>query len=73
MSWDIIRLDHLIFNDSSQDSIRFNQRHKSYDKETILYVIKYQKDNNLNNSATAQYFNISRNTLAKWKKIYKIQ
>jgi hypothetical protein len=72
LSWDIVRLDNLIFNNKDQDSFIFNQRHRSYDNETILYIIKYQKDHNINNSLTSKYFRISRNTLYRWKKIYKI-
>ncbi|WP_336690501.1 MULTISPECIES: helix-turn-helix domain-containing protein [unclassified Chryseobacterium] len=72
LSWDIVKLDNLIFNKKDQDSVVFNQRHRSYDDETILYIIKYQKEHKMNNSHTSKYFRISRNTLTKWKKIYKI-
>ncbi|SIQ45652.1 hypothetical protein SAMN05880573_105216 [Chryseobacterium sp. RU33C] len=70
-SWDIVRLDNLIFHSKDSDSIIFDQRHRSYDDETIIYIINYQEENKLNNSLTSKYFRISKNTLTKWKKRYK--
>ncbi|MFP3675252.1 hypothetical protein SB724_20775, partial [Bacillus sp. SIMBA_031] len=66
---DVILLNSFIFGTRKEsDASKSNQKFKSYDKETVQYILKYQKINNLNNVQTAIYFKISRNTLAKWKK-----
>ena len=41
-------------------------------KTTILEILQYQKNNNLNNNQLADHFKLSRNTITKWKKIYII-
>ena len=35
-----------------------------------FYILKYKKDNQLNNTQTAKHFKLSRNTVTKWIKIY---
>src|SRR5690606_12509075 len=47
-----------------------NQKYKAYDKETILKMLHYGKINNLNNTELAKHFNLSRNTVTKWKKMF---
>lgn len=64
---DVINLNKIIFGSSDSE----NQKHKSYDEKTILYILKYQKRNRLNNGEVAAYFNLSRNTISKWKLIFK--
>ena len=48
-----------------------NQRLKSYDLESIQQILKYQKENDLNNTEVAKKFRISKNTITKWKKLYR--
>ncbi|CAD0224271.1 helix-turn-helix domain-containing protein [Chryseobacterium sp. D764] len=62
---DVIKINQLLVEDSNNENAKF----KSYDKTTILMVLNYQKDNNLNNTQTARHFKLSRNTLTKWKRI----
>lgn len=69
---EIILMNTLIFGmERSSDTLENNGRFRSYDQETVKYILKYQIRNNLNNTQTASYFKISRNTLAKWKKMSK--
>jgi len=67
---DIIELNRLIVGFSDKEVNSFNQKHKSYDVDSILEILRYQRENNLNNTQLANYFKISRNTITKWKKYY---
>ncbi|UKB82813.1 helix-turn-helix domain-containing protein [Chryseobacterium sp. MEBOG06] len=70
---DIITINTVIFGPEIGSEIsESNQKFKSYDQETIRYILEYQVKNSLNNTETASHFKISRNTLAKWKKDVKI-
>ncbi|WP_153394639.1 helix-turn-helix domain-containing protein [Chryseobacterium vaccae] len=67
-SLDIIQLNNVLFPNN-----KFNdQKHKSYDKQSIFEMLKYQREEKLNNSQLALHFKLSRNTVAAWKKKYKI-
>lgn len=63
---DILKINQFLFG-ASKD---FDQKHRSYDKNSILEILDYQKKNQLNNSQLANHFKISRNTVIKWKKIF---
>ncbi|MDR2234722.1 MAG: helix-turn-helix domain-containing protein [Chryseobacterium sp.] len=68
---DIIKLNKLIFTKEQMNNhLISNQKHRSYDKQTILQILKYQQDNNMNNSELARHFCLSRNSVAKWRKIF---
>ncbi|GAA5092884.1 hypothetical protein GCM10023210_22490 [Chryseobacterium ginsengisoli] len=69
---DILKFDELIFGKSSGSAEFKNQRLRSYDEESVLEILRYQKKNKMTNSDIANHFKISRNTIAKWKTIYKI-
>ncbi|GAA5087029.1 hypothetical protein GCM10023210_09540 [Chryseobacterium ginsengisoli] len=49
-----------------------NQKLKSYDEMTIKIFLNYQKQNSLTNMELSDQYKISRNTIAKWKKIYGV-
>lgn len=66
---DIIRLNDKIFGRDNANK-EFNQKHRSYQKSDILQILDYQKKYKLNNSQLANHFNISRNTVTKWKKMF---
>ncbi|MDM1553612.1 helix-turn-helix domain-containing protein [Chryseobacterium indologenes] len=70
---DVIKLNKMIFGFEDVRVKEFNQKHRSYDELTILEILKFQKENGYNNSQTAIQFKISRNSLAKWKKIFPLQ
>lgn len=62
---DIIKLNEIIFGKKNTA----NQKHKSYDEAAILEILNYQKIHKCNNKELAKQFNLSRNTITKWKKM----
>ena len=64
---DIIEISRILFTINSEENLGFNQRHRSYDKSTIFQILEYQRENKLNNTQLAKHFNLSRNTVTKWK------
>jgi len=67
ISLDVLQLNIIIFGHKS-----YNQKYKSYDKETIYEILEFQKKEQCSNSQLASHFNLSRNTITKWKKtMYK--
>lgn len=67
---DVIQLNNLLFPRNGLNIP--DQKHKSYDEQSILEMLKYQKEKKLNNSQLALHFKLSRNTVAAWKKKYKL-
>ncbi|MBO6212864.1 hypothetical protein SAMN05421738_112104 [Algoriella xinjiangensis] len=62
----VIKISEILnVNDTTE-----NQKHKSYDLNSILEILNVQKLNNFTNIQVSEKFRISRNTVAKWKKIY---
>lgn len=70
-SIDVIRINTVIFG-KQQRALLLNQHHKSYDKTSIIRILDYQKENRLNNTQLALHFKLSRNTIAKWKKLFLV-
>lgn len=68
---DVIKLNHIIFGIQDKKTIEFNQKHRSYDQNTIIEILDYQEKNSMNNTELANHFKLSRNTVAKWKKHFK--
>ena len=66
---DIVKINTEIFGISRENETS-NQKHRSYHKSDILKILDYQKKHNCNNSQLAKHFKLSRNTVAKWKKIF---
>lgn len=69
---DVIKINKVIFGLPDKEKAKFNQTHRSYNRSAILQILDYQKKNKLNNSQLANHFNLSRNTVAKWKKLFLI-
>lgn len=67
---DIIKLNQLVFTHEDKKTFQFNQKHRAYDEPTILKILRHQEERKYNNSQIAMEFNISRNTIAKWKKTF---
>jgi hypothetical protein len=65
---DVITLNKIIFGENISENLN-GRNHRSYDQSTIFKVLDHQKKQKLNNIQTAKYFGLSRNTLAKWKKL----
>ncbi|GEN73352.1 hypothetical protein CLA01_34240 [Chryseobacterium lathyri] len=66
--FDVIKINNLILGNNNKNT-RLNQRYRSYDKETIIEILKFQKKKNLNNTQLANHYKLSRNTITKWKRI----
>lgn len=66
---DILNIHKKIFG-ISKETESFNQRHRAYSKSDIFKILDYQKKHRLNNSQLAKHFKISRNTIAKWRKMF---
>ncbi|OCA76614.1 transposase [Chryseobacterium contaminans] len=64
----ILELDTKIFGNSDKVS----RKHRSYTKKDILEILDYQKKHKLNNIQLANHFNLSRNSIAKWKKMFLV-
>ena len=62
---DVIRINRIIFGKKKTKRI-----HRSYDENSITEILKYQRDNDLTNVDLSREFGISRNTIAKWKKLF---
>lgn len=67
---DIIELNQKIFETSDEKTLQNNQRHRSYNRKDIIQILDYQKKHHLNNTQLAAHFKLSRNTVAKWKKMF---
>lgn len=67
---DVIKLNQLIFDFEDQQVIQFNQKQRSYDKASILEILEFQEKNGYNNTQLADEFKLSRNSVAKWKKMF---
>ena len=70
-NYDVIVLNKELFPNAKNQTE--NQKLKSYTKETILKILDYQKVKKLNITELARHFSISRNTIAKWRKIYIVK
>ncbi|MDQ8140473.1 helix-turn-helix domain-containing protein [Chryseobacterium sp. CFS15] len=69
---DVIKLNTIIFGEATAESWNFDKRHRSYNKETILKILQYQKKNKLSNTQLAMHYSLSRNTVARWRKLFVI-
>lgn len=66
---DVIALNQKIFVTNNEYNEQLNQKYRSYSKSDILKILNYQKVNRLNNTQLANHFKLSRNTIARWKKM----
>lgn len=69
---DIIKINNMIFGGQDYALKQNNNKHRSYSKSDILEILQYQKKHKLSNSKLASHFNLSRNSIAKWKKTFMI-
>ena len=70
ISFDILMLQNKILSKAFRGNIKESQKFRSYDEATIKKILKFQKTNKLSNNQVALHFKLSRNTIAKWKKIF---
>lgn len=64
---DILDIEKELFKN---EDLEYNQKLKCYDESTVKVLLDHQKANNLTNVEIGNKYKISRNTIAKWKKIY---
>jgi len=69
---DILMISASTFNTQDEKVKMYNQKLRSYDEHTILYILEFQKKNYMTNSQLANHFRLSRNTVAKWKKHFSL-
>lgn len=65
---EVIKFNEKLFA-QSKESIENNQKLRTYDKETMLKILNYQKQHGFSSNYISKKYKISRTTLAKWKKI----
>lgn len=71
-SLDVIRINKMIVGTvNCNTKYASYNRNRSYKKSDILTILEYQKRENLNNTQLAAHFNLSRNTVAQWKKLFQ--
>lgn len=66
---DVLEIEKELFKN---DNLEYNQKLKCYDETTVKGFLRYQKANNMTNVELSDQYKISRNTIAKWKKIYSV-
>lgn len=66
----VTQLNKKLFGKKSYEEKELEQRYRSYDKQTILRILRYQKKNNLSNTQLANHFGLSKNTVIKWSEIF---
>lgn len=64
---DVLSLNEMVFGKTDESQI-INRKHKSYDYESIIKILDYQKKNELTNIEISRQFDLSRNTISKWKR-----
>ncbi|MFP3598664.1 helix-turn-helix domain-containing protein [Chryseobacterium sp. SIMBA_029] len=69
---DVIECNKILFTKEDKNTFNFNQKHRTYDRDTILEILDYQKKYRCNNSQLARHFKLSRNTVAKWKRNFQV-
>lgn len=69
---DVLSLNKIIFGTDNKENNVINPKFRSYDKKTIIDMLTYQKKYKLNDSQLSAQFNMSRNSIAKWKKAFDI-
>ncbi|REC44252.1 helix-turn-helix domain-containing protein [Chryseobacterium pennipullorum] len=67
---DILNINRKIFGQIEEESVKMNQKFRSYNRSDILQILDYQKKNKLNNTQLANHYKLSKNTITKWKKIF---
>lgn len=68
---DVIQVNEILFGaDKKKLDKEIDRMHRAYDKQSIRKILLYQQKNKLNNIELARKYNLSRNTVAKWKKLF---
>lgn len=65
---EVIKFNEKLFK-QSKESLENNQKLRTYDRETMLKILMYQKQHGFSSNYISKKYKISRTTIAKWKKI----
>ncbi|WP_126653608.1 helix-turn-helix domain-containing protein [Chryseobacterium aureum] len=65
-SEDVLKMNEKLFKQS-----RENQKLKTYDRQTMLKLLQYQKKHGHSTSYMSRKYKISRTTLSKWKVLFE--
>lgn len=68
--FEIKALNERLFGVKNKEQQLLEHRYRSYDKQTILRMLRYQKEHKLNNSQLVNHFKLSRNTVTHWIKVF---
>lgn len=69
---DVLEVNRLLFESRKIKDTSLNEAtHRAYDSQSIKQILIYQQKNKLNNNQIAYQYGISRNTIAKWKRLFK--
>ena len=68
--FDVINSNRMLVDREDKSTFIFNQKLHSFDPKSILEILDYQKKNKCNNTELARHFKLSRNTIARWKKMF---
>jgi len=68
--FEIKLLNEKLFGIKTKEQQAQEQRYRAYDKQTILRILRYQKEYELNNVQLAKHFKLSRNTVSNWIKTF---
>lgn len=64
---DVLLINEMVFGKTDESAI-LNRKHKHYDYDSIITILDYQKKNNLTNTEISKQFDLSRNTVTRWRK-----
>ncbi|MBT2620601.1 helix-turn-helix domain-containing protein [Chryseobacterium sp. ISL-6] len=70
LAYDVMQLSEIVTGKVDKETALFNGKHKSYDVWTISKILHFQKESHCTNVQLAIRFGTSRNTIAKWKKMF---
>ena len=62
----------LLYNKKLFGQNNSSSKYRSYDKTTIISILSKQKKHHYTNEEVSKIYNVSRNSLAKWKKLFLV-
>ncbi|MDR2238076.1 MAG: helix-turn-helix domain-containing protein [Chryseobacterium sp.] len=68
---DVIACSSIISGREDETTFTFNQKHRFFDRQSILHILDFQKKKGYNNTQLSRHFKLSRNTISKWKKNFQ--
>ncbi|MDR6516248.1 hypothetical protein [Chryseobacterium camelliae] len=69
-SEDVLNFNEKVFQ-QSKEMQKSNQKLKTYDRKTMIKLLKYQQKHGFSTSYMSRKYKISRTTLSKWRKNFE--